>query len=355
MVSSRVSQFISGLEEDGPLLEQQALTPTQLDTAARFDIQSGILDAKDFPKNLDLSKVEEEFKEIYVSLMRAVRSSANNVFEVIARHADNIPAYYPSEPNTFGTVAEITPILQMVENAFIETNNAHINLTGTLSRIRGDLQRFGPGMPVTVSRSIMDIARLAQELETTTANRDSILRLFTLHLPHDKVEKPLSTAQTKRAADAMSRLSRLTTTGGRDQRRNYAIAIQIMIKAHLLAVEAVTTFYQVGGRNVELVAMSGGADSLPLFEKNALTSHDHIRTNVVRILNRIATGPTAAVIGLDPAQVAQIQSIATSVNKEVLRAAPSGRAKRESFLEQKARMQAILSHTNRAFEIIVTP
>ena len=355
MVSTRVSQFISGLEEDGPLLEQQALTPTQLDTAARFDIQSGILDAKDFPDNLDLRQVELEFRQIYVALMRAVRSSANNVFEAISRHADNIPAYYPSDPNTMGTVAEITPILQMVENAFIETNSAHMNLTGTLSRIRGDLLRFGPGMPTTVSRSIMDITRLAQELETTTADRDDILRLFTLRLPHDRVTRPLSTLQAGRAVDAMSRLSRVITTAGRDQRRNYAIAIQIMIRAHLLAVEAVSTFYAVGGRNVELVAMGGGADSLPLFETNALTSHDHIRTNIARILNTIATGPTAAAIGLNPAQVAQIQALANSVNNEVLRAAPSGRATREAFTRQRDRMMAILVHTNEAFEIIANP
>lgn len=355
MVSSRVSQFISGLEEDGPLLEQQALTPTQLDVAARFDIQSGILDTKDFPDNLDLTQMLNEFRLSYVAVMRSVRNSALNVLQAISANSDSIPAYYPSDPNTMGAVIQITPIVQMVETAWTETNSAHMNLRALLSRIRGDLQRFGPGMPVTVDRSIMDITRLAQELERTTADRDTILNLFTLRLPARQVHRPLVITAAGRAADAMSRLGLITTTAGRQQRRNYAIGIQMMIRAHLLAVEAAQTFYEIGGRNVELTVMGGGGDSLPNFEDSIRVSHDHIRTNVARILNTIATGPTAAVIGLDPAQVTQIQALANQVNGETLSSPPSGRANRESFLSQQARMQAILTHTNQAFEIIANP
>ena len=355
MVSARVSQFISGLEEDGPLLEQQALTPAQLDTAARFDIQAGILDAKDFPDNLDLSQMRNEFRLSYVAVMRSVRNSAINLLQTISTNSDAIPAYYPSDPNTFGTVTQITPILQMLEAGWTETNSAHTNLRALLSRIRGDLQRLGPGMPVGIDPRITQISRLAQELETTTADRDSILSLFTLRLPARQVHRPLAVNAAGRATDAMSRLGLVTTTAGRAQRRNYAIAIQIMIKAHLLAVEAAQTFYEIGGRNVELNVMAGGTDSLPNFEENIRVSHDHIRTNVSRILNRIATGPTAAVIGLDPAQVAEIQAIANQVNGETLSSPPSGRANRETFLTQQARMQAILTHTNRAFEIIANP
>ena len=358
MVEQLVSQFLSGLEDDGPLLEVETLSPRQLTSAATYDIESGILNTKDFPDNLDLTQMYAEFRSAYTNIIRAVRVSAEGVLQSISRQTDAIPAFYPSDVVTFGTVTQITPILQMVETGYLETNAAHINLERVLSRIRGDLVRLGGGLPTTIDPNLTRIANLANTLERSAADRDSILSLFQMRIPADRVSRPLAVLlpERDRNPNSMSRLAALTTTAGRTQRRDYGVAIIMMIRAHQLAIEAIQTYYEIGGRNIELATSIGGTDSLPSLETAVASSHDHLRTNVSRILNGIVANPAfVASTGLTPAQVAQIQNLANDVNSAILDTRIRGRANRETLFNQQTEAEAILRHATAAFEIIANP
>ena len=50
MVTPMVDTFLDAIKKEQPFLGQDALSPTQLRAAADFDIKSGILNTKDFPK-----------------------------------------------------------------------------------------------------------------------------------------------------------------------------------------------------------------------------------------------------------------------------------------------------------------
>ena len=360
MVSSLVSQFIAGLEEDGPLLQTEALSPAQMTAAARYDIERGILNTKDFPDNLDLNQVMEKFKKRYSEVIRAIRTSIESVTKNIADHAKHIPAFYPTDPVTYNTVVQMTPIVQAVDVAYIATNTAYINLRRMLAEVRGDLTRLGGGLPITIDPNITRIANMANSLEKTAVGRDAILSLFRMKAPSTRAGDGLATLQpagegnTDKISNAMGRLALIVTASGRQQRHNYAAAINMLIRAQYCAIEAARTYYQIGGRNIELQASIGGSDSLPRIETALLSAHETIRTSIARILRDIVGSPAfVASRGLTPAEVAQVEKLADDVNGLIINSRIKGRAARESFEDQSRQLGRIRLKANEAFAIII--
>ena len=152
----------------------------------------------------------------------------------------------------------------------------------------------------------------------------------------------------------MGRLALIVTKTGRQQRHNYAAAINMLIRAQYCAIEAARTYYQIGGRNIELQASIGGSDSLPRIETALLSGHETIRTSIARILRDIVGSPAfVASRGLTPAEVAQVEKLADDVNALVIDTRVRGRAAREMFEEQLNTLAAIRLRANEAFAIII--
>ena len=355
MVTPMVDTFLDAIKKEQPFLGQDALSPTQLRAAADFDIKSGILNTKDFPKDLSSGKLKGDFISGYQNVMGTMRVSAINVFQVISKSVPNIPAFDPASPTINLIPIHAMPVLQEVANADVETNSAHHNLRVTLSQVRDALRSLGGGLPSNLSPDLEEISNLAQQLEATPKSRDEILNLFKIQVPN---ETDISKAvKAENAKPALVIIGEITTTTGKAQRKRYAQTWLMILHAQKLAIEAVKLYYESGGKNVEL--FTGGSvtsDSLPKIESNLIAAHDAIRNTLsdtlVRTVNNAAFVSSA---GLDAAQVTEITRLAGEINNQTVDARGRTRETRESFSYALNNLETLRGHALNAFNILISP
>lgn len=354
MVTPMVDSFLDAIKKDQAFLGQDALSPTQLRAAADFDIKDGILNTKDFPKELESGKLKDNFAKGYRNVMSTMRVSAINVFQIISKTVPNIPAFYPSDPVTSAIAIHTMPVIQEVANADVETNSAHYNLRVTLSQVRDTLRGLGGGLPSNLSPDLEEISNLAQQLEATPESRDEILNLFKMEVPKDD-DIANSYASSKGEAP-LAKVGEIITTTGEAQRVRYAQTWLMILHAHKLALDAVKLYYQSGGRNVELFSAAGASDSLGKIEQNLILSHDAIRNTLSDTLVRTVNN-TAFVssIGLDGAQVAEITTLAGKINNNAVDDKTRKRETRESFSYALDKLETIRNHAIDAFNILISP
>ena len=353
MVTPMVDTFLDAIKKEEPFLGQDALSPTQLRAAADFDIKSGILNTKDFPEDLESGKLRQDFIRGYRTVMSTMRVSAINVFQVISKTVQNIPAYRQRTLTNLVAIHAM-PVIQEVSNADVETNSAHYNLRVILSQVRDSLRSLGGGLPSNLSPDLEAISNLAQQLEATPESREEILGLFKIEVPNNgDISQPV---KSETAKPALVMIGEITTTIGKAQRTRYAQTWLLILDAHKLAVEAVQLYFKSGGRNVELFSGGGGSDSLNKIEENLIKSHDTIRNALSdALVNTVNDAAVAGSIGLDGTQVAEITRLAGEINKLAVDIRVRSREERESFAQAELTNQTIRNHAIDAFNILISP
>lgn len=345
MVINMTNAFLQSLEDDAPLMQRDALTPQQLRAAAEFDIKSGILDAKDFPRDLEEGVMLRNFTDAYGAVLRAIQASTRGLLGQIIANTPSIPAYENDPIVLIQSTIRFMPITQSAAVADVETNAAHANLRAILSDIKNALTRLGGGLPSNLSPDLQQITRLSQELEVAT-DRDVIEQLFDLKKPR---ATNLAVKTNWMAGESPTRtVNSLLTVAAATQYRRYAQCWMLVLYSHELAVEAAKAFFDIGGTIPEIRAALGGADPLEYFERDLSASHDAIRNALSDVLTDISGR------AVDPANAAQIANFANQVSAQVVSPRRRTRAQREEMAHYALAIAGMINTASDAFAVRIT-
>ena len=297
MVSPAVQQFISDLQrtELRPYLKLPTSSSATLRSNAEDDISTGILNMKDFDQKIeDDSVLLQKFRDAYVNALQSVRLSALDVFLGISQTVGDILPYHPDAstpimirwgraPGTMVSEMATLAIVQVVETANLETNNAYQILKNNLFEI--SLQLKYRGKTSTMSPDMKALQQLANQLDAATG-RELLQELYLLGVP--KIGDLASSYPRSSGGTGIVPILAATqgvTKTGTDKWDYYGRNWIMVIDSHIKALEGLAALYEMGGDAVDNLYGPGtiAADEEERLEQEIARSHDSIRNRLFEI------------------------------------------------------------------------
>jgi hypothetical protein len=300
LVSPAVQQFISDLQRPGlrPYLKLPTSSSATLRSNAEDDISKGILNMKDFDQKIeDDSVLLQKFTDVYVNALQSVRLSAVDIFNRIRDTVGEIQPYLQDttaftlwgiDQGTMVSEMATLSIVQAVQTAYLETNNAYQILKNNLFEI--SLQFKYRGKTSTTSPEMKALQQLATQLEATTAGRELLKELYFLGVPKigdlasylPRVAGGILVVPTIAATEGV-------TTTGTDQWDYYGRNWIMVIDSHIKALEGLEALYEMGGDAVDNLYGPGtiAADAEEYLEEAIARSHDSIKNRLFDIFREL--------------------------------------------------------------------
>lgn len=382
MVSPNIAQFISDLGRGDlkPHLKPATSSSQSLRVGSVNDISTGILKMKDFddPPE-DNAVLLKQFEDSYVNALQSVRLSATQILALISTTVNDVSRYNPDKSAfpaswaalpfgaTEGLMASemaTLSIVQAVETANVETNNAYYILKNTLSDI--SLQLKLRGQTSTIPPGLEALESLAKQLNATTPGRDLLKELYLLEVP--AVGMDLGTSWPRDAADSFTYPIVAATAGatktGTDRWDHYGGNWIMIIDSHIEAVKGLAALYEMGGEAINNLYGPGtvAADEEKKLEAAIAKSHDSIRNRLFFIFGDLRdkaarVGATGAMVGPQwqtagrTIAASTIRSRAVAPSPGVL--LPPPRKFDPTFADELAAMNALKAAAVRGFNLPV--
>lgn len=357
MVRDLVDVLVAGIRDETPFLSNDALTPTELRTASKYDVDSGILDFKHFPEDVEQGQLFNKFTNAYRAVTGSIRISAQNVLNNITTNVDTMPTYEDNDTAAIAAYLSALPAIQAVSVADAETNASHYNLMRTLAEMKYDLLRLGKGLPANLTPDMQRLSEITKQLGESNADNDSILGLFKQMKPGEKFQRTVGEKmewpEGRKRQSAEQFIMKITQKNGIQRYIRYAANWMMIIDAHILALEAGQEFYKVGGQSIdkdadELFGRGGAGDSLSVLEDAIEKSHDTIRVALSDAMSALV--PTV----VTAEGRARMTDLANRISAQTLAPLVKKRETRETFGAQKLTMQGIRTLAKEIFAISLT-
>jgi hypothetical protein len=357
MVRDLVNSLVAGIKEETSFLSNDALTPTELRKASEFDVGSGILDFKHFPKDVEKGQLFQKFTNAYRAVTRSIRISGQNVLNDIAKNVNSMPTYEDNDASAIAAYLSVLPAIQGISVADAETNASHYNLMRTLAEMKYDLLRLGKGLPANLTPDMQRLSKLTKQLGESNADTDSILGLFKQMKPgvksQDMVGQHMDWGEGRKRISPEMFIIQITQKDGKARYIRYAANWMMIIDAHILAIEALQEFYKIGGQSIEksadeLFGMGGGGDSLSVLEDAIDRSHDTIRVALSDAMSALV--PTV----VSAEGRARMTDLANRMSALTLAPLVKNRETRETFEAQWLSMRGMRTLAKEIFAISLT-